>query len=348
MKRCGLIFLPLLLLCAAGCGSFVARRMAQAPNTYPEWLAPEVSVSLDFNPQLLTVFPNQYLQIDSPAARIRYRVIEPADYQFNWTNQIEATGHYQFSFNASVNLPQRTNQWTHQPRGVAVLLHGYGVSGYAMLPWAFHLAQDGWRCVLVDLRGHGKSNGRQIYFGIQEVRDLQALLDELRKSGGVTSPVAVVGHSYGAVLALRWRMSDPRVDKVVAMSPYADISSAVLNISAQYARWIPTRLIKAGLRKLPDFLHVQPEDLNPSSWTELNRQAALFIAGGEDRIVPVDQVERLSQSGNPNNRLIVVPKAAHEPLPFYFDDLAGPVARWLSGNQFSDSEKARSAAEGAH
>lgn len=323
--------------------------MAQAPNTYPDWLAPEVSVSLDFNPHLLAAFPSQYLQIDSPAALIRYRVMEPADYQFSWTNQLdEATGAYQFSFNATVDLPQRTNQWTHQPRGVVVLLHGYGVSGYAMLPWAFLLAQDGWRCVLVDLRGHGKSNGKQIYFGIEEVRDLQALLDQLQERDGAVSPIAVVGHSYGAVLALRWRITDPRVDKVVAISPYADLSSAVLNISAQYARWIPTSLIKAGLRKLPDFLHVQPQELNPSSWMESNRQAALFIAGAEDRIVPVDQVERLCQSGNSDNRLIVVPKAAHEPLPFYFDDLADPVTRWLSDKQHSEFQKVRSSAEGAH
>ena len=349
MKRCGLILLPILLLFVSGCGSFVARRMAQAPNTYPDWLAPEVSVSLDFNPRLLTAFPNQYLQIASPAARIRYRVIDPADYQFNWTNQLdEATGHYQFSFTANVDLPQRTNQWTHQPRGVVVLLHGYGVAGFEMLPWALLLAQNGWRCVLVDLRGHGKSNGRQIYFGMQEVRDLQALLDQLRKHGGDTFPVAVVGHSYGAVLALRWRMMDPRVDKVVAISPYADLSSAILNISAQYARWMPKSLLKAGLRKLPEHLHVTPEELNPSSWMELNRQAALFIAGTEDKIVPLGQVERLCQSGNPNNRLIVVPKAAHEPLPFYFDDLVGPVTSWLSDKQFSELRKTNSAAEVAH
>src|SRR5262249_52960654 len=137
----------------------------------------------------------------------------------------------------------RTNQWTQNPRGTVVLLHGYGVAGFEMLPWAFLLAQEGWRCVLVDLRGHGKSSGRQIYFGIQEVRDLRALLDQLQEDHRLITPVSVIGHSYGAVLALRWRMKDPRIDKVVAISPYAELSRAILSVSEQYAPWLPKSFI---------------------------------------------------------------------------------------------------------
>ena len=77
-----------------------------------------------------------------------------------------------------------------------------------MAPWAVRLAEDGWRCVLVDLRGHGKTNGRRIYFGVQEARDLGQLLDRLARDGELAGPVAVVGESYGAALALRWKGED--------------------------------------------------------------------------------------------------------------------------------------------
>src|SRR5688572_9032654 len=146
-KKINFLVLVLFLVCASGCGGFSARRMAQAPNTYPKWLAPVAPVTIEFSDKLLTALTNQYLQVRSPDARIRYRVLEPADYKFSWTNRLYASDGKQkldFSFNATIGNPhRRTNQWTTNPRGTVFLVHGYGVSGFAMLPWAFLLAQEG-------------------------------------------------------------------------------------------------------------------------------------------------------------------------------------------------------------
>src|SRR5215203_2882736 len=99
VKFCRLVLLLLLGVCLAGCGGLAARRMAQAPNTYPKWLAPKAPVTLEFSTKLLTAFPNQFLQIESPAARIRYRIIEPADYQFRWNHRMdEARRQFNLSF----------------------------------------------------------------------------------------------------------------------------------------------------------------------------------------------------------------------------------------------------------
>ena len=38
--------LATLILASQGCGTFVADRIAQAPNTYPTWFAPKARVSL--------------------------------------------------------------------------------------------------------------------------------------------------------------------------------------------------------------------------------------------------------------------------------------------------------------
>jgi pimeloyl-ACP methyl ester carboxylesterase len=169
------------------------------------------------------------------------------------------------------------------------------------------------------------------------VRDLRALLDQLHEDHAVTLPVSVIGHSYGAVLALRWRMTDPRVDKVVAISPYADLSKAVLSISQEYAPLLPTSFIRAGLRKLPDLLQVKSSELNPGCWMEKNQHPTLFIAGGRDKIASLDQVEQLYELAGPGNELLIVPNAAHEPLPFYLDDLAAPITGWLSGARSAGS-----------
>jgi pimeloyl-ACP methyl ester carboxylesterase len=161
-----------------------------------------------------------------------------------------------------------------------------------MVPWALRLAQDGWQCVLVDLRGHGKSTGPRIYFGLQEVKDLSQQLDELTRDGRLKAPVAVMGESYGAALALRWKAVEPRVQMVVAIAPYAGLSNAVMNLREEYADWLPKTFIKVGLKQLPVILKTNAAELDTT--TEMARcpMRAYFVAGAEDKIAPVAEVKK--------------------------------------------------------
>jgi pimeloyl-ACP methyl ester carboxylesterase len=325
------LFLVLMALNTAGCGTFVAHRMAQAPNSYPTWFAPEARVLLGFPPKFLTNFPAHFVEVGPPAARLRYRVVDPADYalQACSTNWFER-GQTQYKFEFHAKVPGPTNHWTGSPRGTVVLLHGYGVGQFAMAPWALRLAQEGWRCVLVDLRGHGKSTGKKIYFGLQETHDLSQLLDAMARDGQLAGPVAAVGESYGAALALRWAGLDQRVAKVVAIAPYAVLSNAVLNISHDYVAWTPKALIRAGLKKLPAVLQTQPAELDTTTVLARQPVPALFIAGGKDKITSVSEVDGLCHLAAPGSRLIVVPPATHEAVTYFFDELAAPVSAWLA------------------
>ena len=325
--------LPFLLLIwgATGCGTFMAHRMIQAPNTYPTWFAPEAPVLLAFHPNFLTNFTKQYIAVGPPAATLCYRVIEPADYEFtvsatNWMEHDRQRTEYDFR----ASLPARTNRWTEHPRGTVVLLHGYALAQFSMMPWALRLAQDGWRCVLVDLRGHGKSTGRKIYYGIQETHDLSQLLDGLAKSGQLTEPVAAIGESYGAVMALRWKPVEPRVSMVVAIAPYAGLSNTVLNLRSQYAGWLPTTLIKAGLRALPAVLGTTADELDTTTQLSRHPVRALFVTADDDKIAPPVDVAGLVALAGSGSKLIVVPDSTHETVTYHFADLELPILDWLS------------------
>lgn len=322
--------MTVLALNTTGCGTFIAHAIARAPNRYPSWLAPSAPVTLAFSPKLLTNFVAHYVDVSPPAARLFYRVVEPADYHLeisstNWLAKDKRQ--YKFSFKASV--PAQSNVWTSSPRGTVVLLHGYGLAQFSMLPWALRLSQDGWRSVLVDLRGHGKSTGRQIYFGIKETGDLSQLLDALAQDKKLAEPVVVVAESYGAALALRWKTVEPRVRSVVAIAPYASFSNAVLNISREYAGWIPKSFIKSGIEKLPAVLQIPASELDTTTVLRRDPVTALFVAGGEDKIMPVKDVEQLFSLASPESRIIIVPDATHEALTYYFSDLVPPVLAWL-------------------
>ena len=324
------LMLFLLVLGTAGCGGFFARRIAQAPNTYPTWLSPAAPVELTFNSKFLTNFAARFVEVGPPPARLHYRVVEPAEYclEVTSTNWL-ARGRPHFKFSFWADVPGGSNAWTRAPRGTVVLLHGYGVAQFAMSPWALRLAQEGWRCVLVDLRGHGKSTGRRIYFGTQEARDLSQLMDVLVRNGELTPPVAAIGESYGAALALRWKAAEPRVGRVVAIAPYGVLSNAVLNICHEYAGWLPPALLKAGLKKLPAVVQVEPSQLDTTIALARSPVVTLFVAGGEDRVTPVSEVWNLFEAAAPDSAWMVVADATHEALPYYFNELVPPVLAWL-------------------
>lgn len=323
-----ILLLP--LLGTTGCGRFVARRMAQAPNTYPTWFAPAAPVELAFDPLLLTNFPPNKARVGPPVAELHYRVIDPANFhlELSSTNWVEGSrSHSRFFFRT--RLPIESNAWTQSPRGTVVLLHGYGLAQFAMFPWALYLAEEGWRCVLVDLRGHGKSTGDTIFFGLQETSDLSLLLDALARDGHLSQPVAAIGESYGAALALRWKTVEPRLESVVAIAPYASLSNATLNLGREYARWFPQTLLKAGLKQLPVILKVEPGELDTTKVLARSSVSALIAAGMQDKIMPPDEVRKVFQSAGPGSELLEVTGATHETVPYYFDILGPPVKGWL-------------------
>jgi hypothetical protein len=59
---------------------------------------------------------------------------------------------------------------------------------------------------------------------------------------------------------------------------------------------------------------------------------ALFVAGAEDKIAPVKDVEQLRALAAPGSELIVVPDATHEAVTYFFAGLVPPVLACLSRN----------------
>jgi pimeloyl-ACP methyl ester carboxylesterase len=330
MKFLKWLALAVLALNVTGCGSFVARSIARAPNRYPSWFSEEAPVLLAFNPKMLTRFPAQYAEVGPPPARLCYRVIDPANYDFKMssTNWL-AHGDKDYEFTFRAHLPGRANRWTDAPRGTVLLLHGYGVAQFSMLPWAYRLAEDGWRCVLVDLRGHGVSTGKRIYFTIKETEDMRQLLDALARRNELAGTVSAMGESYGAVLALRLKGADPRIHSVVAIAPYASFSNAVMNIREQYADWVPKAMVRAGIKKLPALLKIPAAEFDTTTALRQRPVKALFVAGGQDDISPVAEVKRDYALALPGSELILVPGATHEALTYYFKQMAPAVLAWL-------------------
>jgi len=322
---------------ASGCGGYAARRITQAPNRYPSWLAPQASVFLYWENVAATNIPSKYLEVGPPEARLRYRVMPAADYELELesTNRTEQ-GKERLDLRFKCSIPGKTNSFTQSPRGTVVLLHGYGLGEFAMFPWALRLAEDGWRCVLVDLRGHGKSTGKQISYGLHETSDLSQLLDEIDSEGQLAPPVSVVGVSYGAALALRWKATDPRVGQTVAIAPYAVLSNAVINICREYAPLMPLWFPRAGLKHVPELLGVEPGELDPLTVVTRKPVQCLLVSPMNDKVTSPEDTQALYKALAPGSRLSMVWKSSHESVAYHFNALTPVVEDWLMETPASD------------
>jgi pimeloyl-ACP methyl ester carboxylesterase len=130
-------------------------------------------------------------------------------------------------------------------------------------------------------------------------------------------------------LAVRWAAFEPRVRTAVAIGPYAQLSSAVLNVRREYAPLVPKVCVQAGLKELPSLLKVEPGELDPINVLLRHPVPGLFVAGEDDQLTPPSEVKRLEDAAAAGSRFLVVSKATHEALPFFLKDLAGPMVEWL-------------------
>ena len=93
---------------------------------------------------------------------------------------------------------------------------------------AEHLAATGMRALRFNFRGVGKSQGQQTD-GRLEPLDLAGAIDfALSQPGGNPAKIGIIGHGFGAYIALMYAPFDPRVRTIVAISlPLFRVASGI-------------------------------------------------------------------------------------------------------------------------
>lgn len=139
---------------------------------------------------------------------------------------------------------------------VVILIHGLMMTKRMQEPLAHALAEEGNRCVAVDLVGHGKSDRPLYNWDIPRyARAIEALIDELGEQQAV-----LVGTSLGANISLQIAADQPhRVRGMVIEMPALENAmiggSLVFGPMAAIGEWgAPlARVLAKGVRLLPEF-----------------------------------------------------------------------------------------------
>jgi len=218
------------------------------------------------------------------------------------------------------------------PRGTVLMLHGIRSDKRSLVPGARRHASHGLRAVAVDLRGHGESSGRYLTYGVEESRDLWALVDELERRALLVRPLSVVGSSYGAATALQYAALDPRVDKVVAMAPFASLREVVPAYLAWFfggpARLVPSALVDALVDGAARHAGFDPDRACPRCVAGRIHAAVLLIHSRDDERIPWQQSVELREALGAKAQLMLVEGEGHVRVG-HAPGVTEAIDRWL-------------------
>ena len=206
--------------------------------------------------------------------------------------------------------------WLVYPQGPSrdaafVVMHGYTSckADPRLLRLAAELAGDGYYVVLFDFRGHGESGGSTT-IGPKEVMDARAVVDWLlERLPGVD--VYLVGYSMGGAVAVVYGSQEPRVDGIVADSPYYKLGVVA-------PRWIGayTPLPEAYGRLVAlwgAIMAGESLDFGPAQVGRVDKPL-LVIYGTEDPLVTPGEMREIAGKASccpPPGCLVEVPGAGH-------------------------------------
>ena len=231
-------------------------------------------------------------------------------------------------------------------RGRVVIIHGYAEhkGRYAHLVEA--LVAAGYACHLLDLRGHGESGGQRGHVSrFEDYRtDIERFLEEVRTLDAGPSPLLLLAHSLGGLIALDFALHHPQAfDSLAVSSPFLAPALAIpffkRTLLPLAANIVPKLAVPSGLD--PDWLSHDAEvvaayEADPKVfptvtvgwWCEVrDAQEEVFerapaltapilvLLGDADAIAdPHHSRAFFDRLGSANKRLVVYPGFFHEVL----------------------------------
>ncbi|HLO57271.1 MAG TPA: alpha/beta fold hydrolase [Bacteroidales bacterium] len=154
-------------------------------------------------------------------------------------------------------------------KGTVFLVHGIRAYKEHFLPVARMLSDSGYNAVLIDLRAHGKSEGKYCTFGYLEKQDLTILIDTILNEKNLSSDIGIWGQSLGGAVALQTLAIDDRLKFGIIESSFSDFRITVHDYFKHFAGF--------DIPFLTDYLVHRAEKIGSSADQVVPEQSAVNI-----------------------------------------------------------------------
>lgn len=191
-----------------------------------------------------------------------------------------------------------------------VYIHGIGGMKDHYLAKAEEMANQGYAAMLVDLRGHGNSEGDYMTFGYNEVDDVKRFT-KAAKLKEPYSKLGIWGQSLGGSIALQMLAADTLIDFGIVESTYSTFDDVVYAYSK--------RIFKINLGWFNDYVIWRAQSVasfdkskvHPIDACKNINQAVLLVHGSQDDRISIDYAEANFAAIKSNNKEFITVKGAN-------------------------------------
>ncbi len=183
-----------------------------------------------------------------------------------------------------------------------------------LLPHAVILAGAGYPLLMLDLRGHGQSEGTEITYGYREALDVQAIVDYLLALPKIKQ-VGALGTSLGGAVVVRAAAVDPRLRAIVVESSFSSLTDAVEDAFEDrsiFPKW-PFASLLVALAEQRLGLKVSQVD-STRDLAMLSPRPVLIIHGAADHLFSPDHALKMYAAAKEPKTLWLIEGSGHANL----------------------------------
>ena len=199
-------------------------------------------------------------------------------------------------------LDQKTNN-------LAIVIHGYQSKATDMIIIAKLYSDLGFKVLMIDLRGHGLSEGNFTSMGYYEKYDLKKWINHALRSYGSNSKILLHGVSMGAAMSMMvTEFPEKRnLEFLVLDSGYTNFAKSF----AESMKPSILRILIPGISLITYLRHrFFLNRISPLKAIKSSRIPFLIIHGDKDRPVPLKQANQLYASSPIENKNILIIEGA--------------------------------------
>lgn len=177
-------------------------------------------------------------------------------------------------------------------RGCVILAHGFGQNRYAMIPFAEIFRSLGFDTLLFDQRRFGQSQAPFGSLGLEEGKDVAALVEWVKKEYGADKKIILHGVSMGAVSSMNALQHTSDVIGVLEDCGFSTVRQAVTNLYRSMVP-LPNPFLLPVVMRRAKKLGLNFEKNNPIDAVKNTDVPVCVLHGDADKTVSVQCAKEL-------------------------------------------------------
>lgn len=239
--------------------------------------------------------------------------------QAETAQMIERTGALKEDFNVRAPDGVQLCGWKIRPTSPngdwVLLMHGISDNRSGALGPAEFLLRHGYSVVMMDSRAHGVSGGSMATYGWKERHDT-VIIDDAFYSTEKVRHLYALGVSMGGSIALQSAAVDPRIERVVAEDPFANLHEvsydyAGMELSPLLGKTVFRPVTIIALHQAEKEGGFKADDVSPEKAVAERPFPVLLICGTRDHRIPCRHAERIYKAAQGPKELWIVAGARH-------------------------------------